>query len=70
MPDAVKNRLADAFSKMMATPDMQDAVRRLGMEPAYLGPNDFAKKWVDEQNHYKQVLTETGLLELVKSQVK
>lgn len=70
MPAPVQAKLSDAFAKMMARPETQEQLRGLGLDPVYLGPADFARKWVAEQNHYKQVVTDTGILKLVNSQTK
>lgn len=70
MPDAVRAKLASAFEKIMAEKETQDALRNLGLDPVYLGPADFARKWTDQQAHYKQVVTETGILQMVRSQTK
>lgn len=70
MPDAVRAKLEDAVGKAMATEETRDALRNLGLEPAYLNGPDFAKKWQSESAHYKQVVTDTGILDLVKSQNK
>jgi tripartite-type tricarboxylate transporter receptor subunit TctC len=70
MPEAVRAKLAGAFEKILATKETQDALRGLGLEPVYMGPADFSRKWVDEQAHYKQVVTETGIMQLVRSQTK
>jgi tripartite-type tricarboxylate transporter receptor subunit TctC len=70
MPEAVRNKLAEAFAKIINDPQMQQQLRGLGLEPAYMGPAEFAKKWTTEQAHYKQVVTDTGILQLVRSQTK
>jgi len=70
LPEPVRARLEEAFAKMITSPETQEAIRNLGLEPAYLGGSAFAKKWLDENAHYRQVVTETGILELVKSQTK
>ena len=70
LPEPVRARLEEAFAKMITSPETMESLRNLGLEPAYLGGTDFAKKWIDENAHYKQVVTETGILELVRSQNK
>jgi tripartite-type tricarboxylate transporter receptor subunit TctC len=70
LPEPVRVKLEDAFARAMATPETRDALRNLGIEPVYLNGADFAKKWQDETAHYRRVVTETGILELVKSQNK
>jgi len=70
MPAAVLAKLAGAFQKAMARPETQEAMRNMGLDPIYMGPTDFARKWVEQQARYKQVVTETGILDLVRSQTK
>lgn len=70
MPEAVRARLSDAFDKIMASKETRDALQGLGLDPVYLGPADFAAKWSSQQAHYKQVVTDTGILEMVRSQTK
>jgi len=66
MPEAVRAKLADGFAKIINNPQTQQQLRAIGIEPAYLGPAEFAKKWTAEQAHYKQVVTDTGILQLVR----
>ena len=70
LPEPVRARLEEAFSRIVNSPEMKEAIRNAGLEPVYLGGAAFQKKWADEQAHYKQVVTETGILDLVKSQNK
>ena len=55
---------------MLADPDLRNAVAGTGLEPVYLGPDAFQKKWLDEQEHYRKVVTDTGILAIVKSQTR
>ena len=70
MPDAIRNRLADALGKAITSPEGQEAIRNLGLEPAYLGPAEFGRKWIQEHNAFRQVVTDTGILQTIKSQTK
>jgi tripartite-type tricarboxylate transporter receptor subunit TctC len=70
LPPAVQDKLSEAFKKIMASPEIRRQMRDMGLDPAYMGPTEFAKKWVEEQAHYKQVVTETGILDFVRSQQK
>jgi tripartite-type tricarboxylate transporter receptor subunit TctC len=70
LPEPVRKKLAAAFAKVINEPQMQQQLRALGLEPTYIGPDQFAKKWATEQAHYKQVVTDTGILNLVRSQTK
>lgn len=70
LPAPVLAKLEDAFGKSLQSPQMQEAVRKLGLQPAYMGSTAFAEKWQEEQAHYKKVLTETGIIEQVRSQTR
>jgi tripartite-type tricarboxylate transporter receptor subunit TctC len=70
MPEAVRARLSMAFEKIMADKETQDALRGLGLDPVYLGPADFTRKWSEEQTRYTKVVTDTGILQMVRSQTK
>jgi len=70
MPEPVRARLEEGLGKMLAAPEMREQIRNLGLEPVYLDGSAFGKKWQDEAAHYRKVVTDTGILELVKSQVK
>ena len=70
MPDPVRAKLEDAFAKAMATSETREALRNLGLEPVHLNGTEFARKWQDETAHYRRVVTETGILDQVKSQNK
>ena len=70
LPEPVRARLEDAIGKAMATAETRDALRNLGLEPVYLTGAEFARKWQDETVHYRQVVTDTGILDQVKSQNK
>lgn len=68
MPEAVRNKLSDGFAKMLQRPEMQDAIRNLGLEPVYLDPGEFGARWARDHARIKQVVTDTGILEIVKRQ--
>lgn len=68
MPEPVLAKLAGGLQRIITSPEMQEAIRNAGLEPAYIAPTGFAKKWVDENARYKQVVTDTGILQVVRSQ--
>jgi tripartite-type tricarboxylate transporter receptor subunit TctC len=70
LPPDVLKPLADGLKAMMNDPETKKAIEDLGLIFEYLGPEEFGKKWVDEQARLKEVLTETGILEQMKSQKK
>jgi len=70
IPQDVLSPLADGLKSIMNDPETKKAITDLGLVFEYLGPDEFGKKWVSEQERLKRVLTETGILEQMKSQKK
>ncbi|CEP67990.1 Bordetella uptake gene [Moorella glycerini] len=66
----VKDVLVRAFKDMIIDPSTKEEMSKIGMQIDYLGPDDFKKKWVAEQEEYKRVLEETGILEQLKQEFK
>jgi tripartite-type tricarboxylate transporter receptor subunit TctC len=66
-PDIVK-KLSDAFVAAMADPGVKAQIEKLGSDPVGMDASSFAQRWSSETAKLKQVVTETGILELVKSQ--
>lgn len=53
LPEPVRARLEEGLGKMLASPEMREQIRNLGLEPVYLDGNAFGKKWLDENAHYR-----------------
>lgn len=70
LPADVKKKLVEGMKNIINDPETKAAIQELGLVVEYVGPEDFGKIWVSDQNFYKKVLTDTGILELVKSQKK
>ncbi len=70
MPADVKSKLAEGIGKILQDPETQKAIENLGLKPIYLDADAFAQKWLSEQNRMRRVVTETGILAQIKSQVK
>lgn len=70
MPPEVLKKLADTFATVLARNDVKDAIRELGIEPVYMGAEEWGKKWLSDQERMRKIVTETGILEIVKSQTK
>jgi tripartite-type tricarboxylate transporter receptor subunit TctC len=70
IPDNVKKKLGDAFAAILADPQVRAQITALGLEPAPMGPDEFAAKWVADQEHMRKIVTETGILDIVKSQTR
>jgi tripartite-type tricarboxylate transporter receptor subunit TctC len=68
MPEPVLTKLATGLQRIITSPEMLEAIRNVGLDPVYIGPREFAKKWVDENARFKQVVTDTGILQVVRSQ--
>jgi tripartite-type tricarboxylate transporter receptor subunit TctC len=68
LPADVAERLEIAFAAAMADEEVQQAIRDLGSEPEYLNSADFAQRWQEAGERWTAIVTDTGILELVKSQ--
>jgi tripartite-type tricarboxylate transporter receptor subunit TctC len=66
-PDIVR-KLSDAFVAAMADPEVKAQIEKLGSDPVALDAAGFAQRWSSETAKLKQVVAETGILDLVKSQ--
>lgn len=54
-PRPVVEKLAAAFKKMLETPQVVEAIRKLGDDVEYQGPDEFAKYWRAEYETYKEL---------------
>lgn len=70
MPPQVLATLNDAFAKVLAEPGVQEAIRKRGIEPVYMNGEAWGKQWFKDQERMRKIVTETGILEIVKSQSK
>ncbi len=70
LPPEVLKKLADTFATILAKAEVKDEIRKLGIEPVYMGAEEWGKKWLSDQERMRKIVTETGILELVKSQTK
>jgi len=68
IPEDVARRLEAAFATAMADEEVQKAIRDLGSDPEYLNSADFAQRWSDASKRWTAIVTDTGILELVKGQ--
>lgn len=68
LPEAVLARLDAAFQAVLSDPDTQAAITELGLEPAPMNAADFSAKWVADQDKMEKVVTDTGILDIIKSQ--
>lgn len=70
IPDYVKSTFADGFGKMLNDPDVIDEFKKLGLTVNYLGPDEFEEFWNERYERFTEIVTETGILEQMKSQKK
>jgi putative tricarboxylic transport membrane protein len=70
MPADIKAKLAEGIGKIIQDPETKKAIANLGLNPVYLDADTFAKKWISEKKRMGRVVTDTGILALIKSQVK
>lgn len=68
LPDPVLERLDTAFQAVLNDAEMQAEITELGLEPVVLDAAAFAEKWVNDQNRMEKIVTDTGILEIIKSQ--
>jgi tripartite-type tricarboxylate transporter receptor subunit TctC len=68
LPEAVKKKLGDVFTGLLADPQVRAQVTALGLEPAAMGPDEFGAKWISDQERIRKIVTETGILDIVKAQ--
>jgi tripartite-type tricarboxylate transporter receptor subunit TctC len=54
-PDAIVDRLADAFGAMIETPRVREDMHRLGDEVQYLGPREFDAYWRSEYDRLRNL---------------
>lgn len=66
-PDITK-KLSDAFMAALSDPDVKAQIEKLGSDPVAVNAEGFAQRWSSETDKLKQVVTETGILDIVKSQ--
>lgn len=68
VPAEIAGKLNETFTAVMADPEVKAAIAKLGSEPVHLDAAGFGARWASETIKLRQVVTETGILELVKSQ--
>ena len=61
-PKEIITILHDVFKKAQEDPTAREQLKKAGLEPAYLGPEDFQKEISREFRAYEAVVKKTGLL--------
>lgn len=68
LPDDVMEVLSGAIEEAMADPEVQQAIRDLGSTPQYLDSQGLRERWDTARESWTEIVTETGILEMVRSQ--
>lgn len=68
LPPDIAAKLDAVLKDAMADREVRDALAKLGSEPIHLDAAGFGSRWSSETAKLSLVVTETGILELVKSQ--
>ncbi|MGQ7280704.1 Bug family tripartite tricarboxylate transporter substrate binding protein [Brevibacillus thermoruber] len=61
-PKEIVTILHDAFKKAMEDPSVIEQFKKLGVEPAYAGPEDFQKDITDSFNRNGEIMKKVGLI--------
>jgi tripartite-type tricarboxylate transporter receptor subunit TctC len=70
LPPEIKTKLAIGLKNIINDPEYQLAMRKLGIEAEYLGPEDCIKKWAFDSEILTKVVHETGIFERIAAQKK
>jgi tripartite-type tricarboxylate transporter receptor subunit TctC len=70
LPAPVLERLDATFRQLLTNPDAQAAVREYGLQPRYLDAAAFQRKWVEDQERQRKVVTDTGIIDIVRGQTR
>jgi tripartite-type tricarboxylate transporter receptor subunit TctC len=70
LPEPVLERLDAVFRELLTDPAAQAAVREYGLQPAYLDAAAFQRKWAEDQERQRRLVTETGILDIVRGQTR
>lgn len=68
IPADVKTKLADGLKAMIADPEFKKSVDNMGLQLQYLGPQETAIQWQQDNQKLTKTIKETGILELIKAQ--
>lgn len=70
LPPDVKTRLNEGLKGIFNDPEFIKNMTDLGLPVEYIGPQEFADKWVSESTRLTKIIQETGILERIASQKK
>ncbi len=68
LPDEIKTKLTEAFKGIISDPEFVKTAEDLGYIVDYLGPDDMAAKWEEEESSYRTTIDESGIGEEMKRQ--
>ena len=68
LPEEIKTKLAEAFKGIINDEEFVKTAEDLGYVVDYLGPDDMAAKWAEEQENYRTTIDESGIGEEMKRQ--
>ena len=68
LPEEIKTKLAEAFKGIINDEEFVKTAEDLGYVVDYLGPDDMAAKWAEEQENYRTTIDESGIGEERKRQ--
>jgi tripartite-type tricarboxylate transporter receptor subunit TctC len=60
-PQSIISRLASAIERALTVGDMDDRIVKLGMEPSFLPPSEFAKYIAADQQKYRKLIPQWGI---------
>lgn len=70
LPPEIRNQLIEDLSRMINDPEFKKNMEDLGMTVEYLGPQEFEKKWIEDNARLTKVIKETGIAEKIAAQKK
>jgi tripartite-type tricarboxylate transporter receptor subunit TctC len=67
-PNNIKLKLAEELKTILTEPETMNSLEKLGLEPKYLNSEDSANRWLTDRIKLSNIIQETGILDLIKSQ--
>jgi tripartite-type tricarboxylate transporter receptor subunit TctC len=62
-PDDITKRLSDTFFKVMAMPEIQDVIQKVGVIPHPTGPEEARKQMDSELAHFGAIMKDLGIIQ-------
>lgn len=70
LPDEVKNKLNKGLKKMFNDPEFQKNMENLGLQVNYLDPKESQEKWLTDSQKLTNLVQETSIVDIIRSQKK